>query len=203
MSERLNHLLAMRGIAARRKCDELIKSGAVRVNGKVVTEPGTQVEPGRDKVTVRGRPLPGPVALRYLMLNKPIGVVTTLDDPEGRRTVADYLPVGVRLFPIGRLDTDTSGLLLFTNDGDLAHHLMHPRYGVNKVYRVQTDRPASPDQIRRLSAGVEIEPGVVTGPAEVRLRNSDEDRPTIEISIREGRYRQVRRMCEALSLIHI
>ncbi|HYM81418.1 MAG TPA: pseudouridine synthase [Candidatus Limnocylindria bacterium] len=193
-------MLASRGIGARRKCDALIQAGSVRVNGRVIREPGTQVEPERDRVEVHGRLIPGQSRMRYLMLNKPVGVLTTLDDPERRRTVREFLPPGPRLFPVGRLDADTSGLLLFTNDGELAHHLMHPRYGLTKVYRAKLDRVPDRDQLRRLSRGVELEPGVVSGPAEVRVRSARPGRPAIEIGIQEGRYRQVRRMCEAVGL---
>jgi pseudouridine synthase len=197
---RLNKLLAMRGIGARRKCDALIQAGSVRVNGTVVREPGTKVEPERDRVLVHGRPIPGRSALRYVMLHKPVGLITTLDDPEGRPTIRGLLPPGPRLFPVGRLDAETSGLLIATNDGDLAHHLMHPRYGVAKVYRVRLDRPPDENQIHRLRTGVAFEPGVVSGPCEVRVRSDRDDRPEIEITLHEGRYRQVRRMCEAVGL---
>jgi 23S rRNA pseudouridine2605 synthase len=172
----------------------------VRVNGTVVREAGVQVEPDRDRIEVHGRPIPGPSAMRYLMVHKPIGVITTLDDPEGRPTVRSLLPPGPRLFPVGRLDAETSGLLIATNDGELAHHLMHPRYGVRKVYRVRTDRPPDAQQIRRLRGGVEFEPRVVSAPCEVRTRNARLERAEIEIALHEGRYRQVRRMCEAVGL---
>src|SRR5439155_15146593 len=200
LSVRLNKLLAQRGLGARRKCDALIQSGVVRVNGVLVTEPGTQVEPGRDRVLVRGRPLPEPAAPRYYALHKPVGVITTLHDPEGRRTVRELLPPGRRLFPIGRLDADTSGLLLLTDDGDLAHHLMHPRYGVEKVYRAWIDRLPDPHQLARLRRGVEFEPGVVSAPARVRVPRPGATDPLLEIALHEGRYRQVRRMCEAVGL---
>jgi len=134
------------------------------------------------------------------MLHKPVGVLTTLSDPEGRRTVRDLLPGGPRLFPVGRLDADSSGLLLLTNDGDLAHHLMHPRYGVRKVYRVRVDALPNADQMRRLRQGVTIERGVATGPADVRLQGARQGRVTLEVVVHEGRYRQVRRMCEAVGL---
>jgi 23S rRNA pseudouridine2605 synthase len=117
MSTRLNKLLSTRGIGARRKCDTIIAEGRVRVNGRVVTEPGTAIEEQRDRVEVDGRALPGAQKQAYFVLNKPVGVITTLDDPQGRRTIADLLPRGQRLFPVGRLDADTSGLLLLTNDG--------------------------------------------------------------------------------------
>ena len=197
---RLNKLLASRGLGARRKCDALIQAGSVRVNGTVVKEPGTQVMPDRDRVEVHGRPIPGRAALRYLMVNKPVGVITTLDDPQGRPTVRTLLPPGPRMFPVGRLDAETSGLIIVTNDGALAHHLMHPRYGVRKVYRARLDRPPDADQIRRLREGVEFEPGIVSAPCEVRVHSARADRAEIEIVLHEGRFRQVRRMCEAVGL---
>ncbi len=200
MSIRLNKLLAQRGIGARRKCDLLIQSGVVRVNGEVVTAPGARVMPELDRVTVRGRPLPAAPARRYLALHKPVGVISTLSDPEGRRTLRDLIPPGQRLFPVGRLDADTSGLLIVTNDGALAHHLMHPRYGVAKHYRVLLDRPPDGGQLRLLREGVEFEPGVVSAPARVRARDATARGGVIEITLHEGRYRQVRRMCETVGL---
>ena len=163
-------------------------------------EPGTKVEPERDRVEVHGRPIPGPSPRRYLMLHKPVGVLTTMSDPEGRRTVHDLLPRGGRLFPVGRLDADTSGLLVVTNDGELAHHLMHPRYGVEKSYRARLDRVPDGGQLRRLREGVEFEPGVTSAPAHVIVRSARPERVEIEITLHEGRHRQVRRMCEAVGL---
>jgi 23S rRNA pseudouridine2605 synthase len=200
VSVRLNKLLAQRGVGARRKCDLLIEQGAVRVNGDVVNEPGAQVEPERDRVTVNGRPLAGAAATRYYVLNKPVGVITTLDDPEGRRTIREFLPPGPRLFPVGRLDADTSGLLILTNDGELAHRLMHPRYGVVKTYRVRLDRAPGPEALRRLQEGVEFEPGVRSSPARVRVLSDELGDALIQVQLHEGRYRQVRRMCEAVGL---
>jgi 23S rRNA pseudouridine2605 synthase len=200
VSVRLNKLLAQRGIGARRKCDALIQSGAVRVNGAVVREPGVAVEPDRDRVEVNGRPLPPREPTAYYVLHKPVGVISTLSDPEGRRTLVDFLPPGRRLFPVGRLDADTSGLLILTSDGELAHHLMHPRYGVTKLYRVHTDRAPSPEMLRRLREGIEFEPGVVSAPARVRVRDTGPGESVIELELHEGRYRQVRRMCEAAGL---
>jgi len=200
MSVRLNKLLAQRGVGARRKCDELIKEGAVRVNGSVVLEPGLQIEPERDRITVRNQPLAGAAVLRHFVLNKPVGVITTLDDPEGRRTIREFLPPAPRLFPVGRLDADTSGLLILTNDGELAHKLMHPRYGVMKVYRVRLDRVPGTEGLRRLQEGVEFEPGVRSAPARVRVLADEPGDAMIEVALHEGRYRQVRRMCEAVGL---
>jgi len=200
MSVRLNKLLAERGIGARRKCDELIASGVVRVNGKVVTELGTQVEPERDRIEVEGRPLPSATPRRTFLFNKPVGVISTLSDPEGRRSLREFMPSGFRLFPVGRLDADTSGLLLLTNDGELAHHLMHPRYGVQKRYRVHADQAPSPAMLRKLQEGIEFEPGEVSAPAQVWIRDSSGGEAVIELALHEGRHRQVRLMCEAAGL---
>jgi len=200
LSIRLNKLLARRGIGARRKCDALIQSGVVRVNDQVVSEPGTQVEPERDRILVRGRPLPAVAELSYYALHKPVGVITTLEDPEGRRTVRELMPPGPRMFPVGRLDADTSGLLVLTNDGDLAHRLMHPRYGVAKTYRVRVERAPDAGQLARLRAGVEFEPGVGSNPAEVRVADPTPGRAIVTLTLHEGRYRQVRRMFEAVGL---
>ena len=200
MSTRLNKLLAERGIGARRKCDEIIQAGRVRVNGVTVSEPGTQVEEGRDKVTVDGRPLQGRSKLVYYVINKPVGVITTLDDPHGRRTIAEFLPRGARVFPVGRLDADTSGLLLLTNDGELANKLMHPSFGVEKFYRVRLDREPSSQQIERLKRGVRFDEGLVSAPARVRRIDPGFDAIMLEVAIHEGRFRQVRKMCEAVGL---
>ena len=200
MSIRLNKLLAQRGIGARRKCDALIESGSVRVNGAVVREPGTAVEPDRDRVEVNGRVLPPREPPAYFVLHKPVGVISTLSDPEGRRTLVEFLPPGRRVFPVGRLDADTSGLLILTSDGELAHHLMHPRYGVTKLYRVHADRAPSPEMLRRLQEGIEFEPGVRSAPARVRVRDTGPGESVIELELHEGRYRQVRRMIEAAGL---
>ena len=200
MTIRLNKLIAYRGLAARRKADELIQGGQVKVNGVLVREPGTMVEEESDRVTVKGKPLPPAQRARWFMLHKPVGVISTVFDPEGRRTVRDLLPTGARVFPVGRLDADTSGLLLLTNDGPLAHHLMHPRYGVEKIYRVRLAEPAQSHHLRRLAQGVRFDEGLVSAPAQVRAIDPGFDAHMIEIRIHEGRFRQVRRMCEAVGL---
>ncbi len=200
MRIRLNKLLATRGVAARRKCDALIASGAVRVNGEVIVAPGAHVDPDHDDVRVNGKRIAGASVHRYFVLNKPVGMISTLSDPQGRRSLRELLPPGPRVFPVGRLDADTSGLLLLTNDGDLAHHLMHPRYGVEKFYRAVVADPPNERQLQRLQRGVMFEPGVRSAPARVRERDPVARGPVIEIAISEGRYRQVRRMCEAVGL---
>src|SRR5262249_6236385 len=156
--------------------------------------------PARDGAGVRGRPPPPRDRLAYYVLHKPVGVISTMSDPEGRRTLRDFQPPGARVFPVGRLDADTSGLLILTNDGPLAHHLMHPRYGVTKLYRVHADRAPSPEMLRRLREGIEFEPGVTSAPARVQVRDETPGESVIELELHEGRYRQVRRMCEAAGL---
>jgi 23S rRNA pseudouridine2605 synthase len=187
---RLNAYLARSGVASRRKADELIKAARVRVNG----EPGqlnTFVERG-DRVEVDGREVSAQ-RLVHLLLHKPPGVVTTASDPQGRPTVVELVDQEVRVVPVGRLDVDTTGALLLTNDGDLAHRLAHPRYEVEKVYEAEVEGEPSDEALRRLAKGVELEDGV-TAPAEVRRV----DPSTIELSIHEGRNRQVRRMLDAV-----
>jgi 23S rRNA pseudouridine2605 synthase len=187
---RLNAFLARAGVASRRKADELIKAGRVQVNG----EPGqlnTFVESGA-VVLVDGKPV-SQQRLAYVLLHKPAGVVTTASDPQGRPTVVDLVEHESRVVPVGRLDVETTGALLLTNDGPLAHRLAHPRYGVEKVYEVETWREPTDDALRRLAEGVELEEGL-TSPARVRRLGA----ARFELVLHEGRNRQVRRMCEAV-----
>ncbi len=196
---RLNRFLAQAGIASRRSADRLIEAGRVTVNGARVSELGTLVLPGRDHVAVDGMAVGALEIPRYVILHKPRGVMTTVRDPQGRPTVIDLLPETrwqARLFPVGRLDFDSEGILLLTNDGTLAHRLLHPRYHVAKCYRVWTAPVARASDVEQLRAGVEIEPGVATRPARVEAGSDG----TLEIEIREGKKRQIRRMCEALGI---
>jgi pseudouridine synthase len=195
---RLNRYLALAGLASRRAADRLIAAGRVAVNGVCPVEPGLLVLAGRDQVLVDGNPVGLAERPVYLMLHKPIGVVTTLEDPQGRRSVKDLLPPErrERVFPVGRLDRDSEGLLLLTNDGELAHRLLHPRYHVEERYQVRTEPAPRPADLEQLRAGVEIEPGLVTRPAVV----GEALGTAFEIQIREGKKRQIRRMCEALGL---
>jgi 23S rRNA pseudouridine2605 synthase len=187
---RLNAYLARAGVASRRKADDLIKAGRVTVNG----EPGqlnTFVE-SRDRVEVDGKPV-AKQRLAYLLLNKPVATVTTASDPQGRPTVVQLVPGEPRVVPVGRLDADTTGALLLTNDGELAHRLAHPRYGVDKSYVVELSRAPSDEQIAQLAAGVELDDGP-TAPAQARRVTKN----AIELTIHEGRNRQVKRMVEAI-----
>src|SRR5215212_6142305 len=187
---RLNAWLARAGVASRRGADELVKAGRVRVNG----EPGrlnTFVE-SRDEVTLDGRPLQLQ-QLTYVLLHKPAGVVTTARDPQGRRTVVDLVERPSRVVPVGRLDADTTGALLLTNDGELAHRLAHPRYEVEKVYEAEVDGRPTDHALRRVREGVLLDDGA-TAPARVRRLG-----PTrVELAIHEGRKHQVKRMLEAV-----
>jgi pseudouridine synthase len=170
----------------------------VKVNGRVVRELGTKADPSADRITVDGRPLPSAETLVYLLLNKPTGVVTTLADPQGRPTVGDLLRgVRRRVFPVGRLDYNSQGLLLLTNDGELALRLTHPRYGVLKTYRVKVRGRPDEEALARLRSGVRLEEGT-TAPAQVRVVEERDKRAWLEISITEGRKHEVRRMCETV-----
>jgi 23S rRNA pseudouridine2605 synthase len=168
----------------------------VRVAGRVVTALGTRIDP-RVVVEVDGTPVAPPAAPTYLLLNKPPGVVTTMRDPQGRRTVADLLPPGPRVVPVGRLDYDTMGALLLTDDGDLAHRLLHPRYGVDKTYRAAIAGRLSADDVRRIAGGMRLDDFRASG-ARVRVMAVRRDRSVVDVTIHEGRNRQVRRMFEAL-----
>jgi 23S rRNA pseudouridine2605 synthase len=198
MEMRLQRFLAQAGVASRRKAEELIVDGRVKVNGQVVTELGSKVDPDRDKVTLAGKRLlvERPV---YLMLNKPRGFVTTMSDPEGRPTVARFLKrAGARVFPVGRLDFNTEGLLICTNDGDLAHALMHPKHEVPKTYHVKLQGMAGPEVVSAWQKGVALDDGTHTAPATVARLGDTGKNAWLEITIREGKNRQIHRMAEAV-----
>ena len=187
---RLNAYLARAGVASRRKADELIKAGRVTVNGEA-GQLNTFVE-RRDQVELDGEPVT-PQQLAYVLLHKPAGTVTTASDPQGRPTVVDLVDLPERVVPVGRLDVDTTGALLLTNDGPLAHRLAHPRYGVEKVYVADVEGRPDEQALRALSEGVELEDGM-TAPATVRCLAPSK----VELALHEGRNRQVRRMLEAV-----
>jgi 23S rRNA pseudouridine2605 synthase len=191
--ERLQKVLAQRGYGSRRSCEELISAGRVRVNGEVAVL-GDRIDPEVDLVEVDGRPAPVRAGLVYYLLNKPAGVVSTAKDTHGRPTVVDLVPDEPRVYPVGRLDAETEGLLLLTNDGELTNRLTHPRYGVEKEYLATVEpAPVSQGSLRRLRDGVELDDGM-TAPARV----SQPDPGLLRLTIHEGRNRQVRRMCEAV-----
>ena len=194
---RLQKFLARAGVASRRGSENLMTAGRVRVNGQVVSELGSRVDPHTDTVTVDGREVHLADCAVTLMLNKPAGYLTTMSDPFGRPTVADLVPVSryPGLFPIGRLDFDTTGILLFSTDGELGNGLLHPRHHVNKSYIARVSGKIDAKQIQRLREGVALEDGM-TLPAEVELIKTNRSSSIVRITIHEGRKRQVRRMCE-------
>ena len=191
--ERLQKVLARVGFGSRRACDELIAAGRVEVNGEPA-EPGRRVDVTRDTVTVDGAPVGVLPDLVYYLLNKPVGVVTTADDPSGRPKVVDLVPSDPRVFPVGRLDVATEGLLLLTNDGELGHRLAHPSHGVEKEYLAEVTGQPGRAAIAQLRRGVVLDDGALTAPAKVSTPSAG----VLRIVIHEGRYRQVRRMLQAV-----
>ena len=195
---RINKFMATCGVASRRKCDELIEKGRVKVNANVCKKLGMQINPEQDLVTVDDRPIRLTNDFVYYMLNKPCNVVTTVSDPNGRPTVMDYMPKGKnRIFPIGRLDYNTSGLLLFTNDGDVAQKLLHPSFEFGKTYIVDIKGDIAEAEIKKLQNGVDIG-DFVTSPAKVEIINKTPATTTLKVVIHEGKNRQVRRMFDAV-----
>jgi 23S rRNA pseudouridine2605 synthase len=190
--ERLQKVLARHGVGSRRVCEELISAGRVTVNGQIA-QLGRRVDPSRDRVTVDGAPIGVRPGLVYYLLNKPAGVVSTASDPQGRPVVTELVPAQTRVHPVGRLDADTEGLLLLTNDGELTFQLTHPRFGVEKEYLVVVEGAPKRGALRQLRQGVLLDDGP-TAPARVALVAPN----TLRITIHEGRNRQVRRMCEAV-----
>jgi len=200
MQERLQKVLAQAGFASRRAAEGMITAGRVAVNGTVVTELGTKVDPDSDVVTLDGKLVAVEKERVYVLLHKPAGYVTTLSDPQGRPLVTDLLKgVSARVFPVGRLDYNTEGLLLLTNDGALANRLAHPRYGVEKEYHVRVRGEVSGEQLAALAGGVALEEGK-TAPAQARVVKGSDNNTWLSLVIHEGRYRQVRRMCEEVGL---
>ena len=185
-------------MASRRTAEELIQAGRVRVNGRVVTQLGTKADPKTDRITIDGRLVRVAGDPLYILLHKPVNVVTTLSDPEGRPTVRALLrEVRTRVFPVGRLDFRSSGLLLLTNDGELALRLTHPRYGMRKTYHVKVKGVPAPETLARLASGVRLEEGR-TAPAEVRVLRSQDGKTWLAITLGEGRKREIRRLCESV-----
>lgn len=200
METRLQKILSAAGIASRRKCEQLIQAGAVEVNGQVVTTLGFKANPDHDMISIRGKQIKIKTNKIVAALHKPKGVITSTSDPAGRKTVIDYVKgINMRVYPVGRLDYHTEGLLLLTNDGELAHKLMHPRYHIAKMYHVTVQGIPHGNKLEKLQRGVQLEE-YMTKPAEVEYEDVDLERnvATISITIHEGRNRQVRRMFEAI-----
>lgn len=197
---RLQKYLAGSGIASRRKCEELIESGKVKVNGEVATL-GTKINPEKDIVEYNGKVIkPKKKEYKYILLNKPIGVVTTADDQFDRETVLDLVKVKERVVPVGRLDMYTSGALILTDDGDFVYKVTHPKHEITKTYTVTLAGIVSKEDILNLEKGVKIDDFYITKPAKARIMKIDEEKKIsrVEITIHEGKNRQVRKMCEAI-----
>lgn len=197
---RLQKYLASCGIASRRKCEELISSGKITVNGEVVTELGTKINPGKDEVKYNGKIVKLEEEKIYILLNKPIGYVTTAKEQFGRDMVLDLVKINKRIVPVGRLDMYTSGALILTNDGDFVNKLTHPSHEIDKTYNVTLKGIVTKEDIESLQNGVEIDDGYVTKPARAKILKIDEEKKIsrVQITIHEGKNRQVRKMCEAI-----
>ncbi|MBQ8132232.1 MAG: rRNA pseudouridine synthase [Bacilli bacterium] len=198
--ERLQKVIAQAGIASRRKAEQMILEGLVKVNGEVVTELGTKVKDS-DEVSINNKPIVKETK-EYYLLNKPRGVVTTTSDDKNRRTVVDLIQTSARIYPIGRLDYDTTGVILLTNDGDFANIIMHPKSNIDKVYVAKLNGIIKGEQINRLKAGVDLD-GQIVKPSRVKLKKVDNEKntSTVEIIIHEGKNHQVKRMFESVGLL--
>lgn len=199
MEERLQKYLANCGVASRRKCEEYIKQGKIKVNGEIVTELGTKINPEKDIIEFENKRIKQNSKHIYILLNKPIGYVTTADDQFGRDTVLDLVKVRERIVPVGRLDMYTSGALILTNDGDFVYKVTHPKHEIEKTYTVTVKGIVQNSEVEQLRQGVKIEE-YTTKPAKVKILKTDteKDISRLEITIHEGKNRQVRKMCEAV-----
>ncbi len=197
---RLQKFLSEAGVASRRKAEELIVNGKIIVNGEIVTELGTKVNPDKDKVVYEGRKIKLEEEKVYILLNKPIGFVTTVKDQFDRDSVVDLVKINKRLVPVGRLDMYTSGALILTNDGDFVYKVTHPKHEIEKTYTVTISGIVTKEEIECLKRGVKIE-DYVTRPAKIKILKTDEEKEQsrLEITIHEGKNRQVRKMCEAIN----
>lgn len=198
MSERLQKYMARCGVASRRKCEELILSGLVKVNGDIVTELGTKVEDNKDIVEFNGNRIFLEEKKVYIMLNKPEGFITTNSDEKGRKTILDIVNVDERIYPIGRLDCDTSGLLLLTNDGDIYNKVIHPRKNIDKTYIAKVRGIFTDEEMDIFRTGVDIG-GYITSDAKIEMLNKLGTNSEVEIKIHEGKNRQVRKMCDVFN----
>lgn len=198
MTERLQKVMSAFGVASRRKCEEMIAAGKVKVNGRLITEPGCKVDKDKDIIEVEGKILRNQEQKLYILLNKPAGYITSVKDQFGRPTVLDLLEgVRTRVFPIGRLDYDTEGLLLLTNDGDLTYRITHPKHNIDKTYRALVCGEVDGEDVKSFAAGLAVE-DYVAAPAVLRIIRYARGNSIVEITIHEGRNRQVRKMCAAI-----
>ncbi|WP_238916073.1 pseudouridine synthase [Clostridium sp. YIM B02555] len=198
MEERLQKFMASCGVASRRKCEELILAGKVKVNGILVSEVGIKIDPAKDLVEYEGKVISKEENKVYIMLNKPEGYISSVKDEKGRPTILDIVKVKERIYPIGRLDYDSSGLLLLTNDGEIYNKIIHPRVELKKKYIAVVQGEISEKDINKFEIGIDIG-GYITAPAELKILSYEKDLSTVEISIHEGKNRQIRKMCAALN----
>ncbi len=198
MEQRINRILSLSGVTSRRKADELIKSGRVSVNGKKIFELGAKAVWGKDSIKLDGKEILGPKKRVYIMLNKPFGYITSMNDPQERPVVTDLIrDIPERLYPVGRLDFDSIGLLILTNDGDFAYRLTHPKYHVARTYKVTIDGGVNEETIERLKNGIQLEDGF-SGASKATLIRQSNNRSIIRITVTRGKNRMVRRMVEAV-----
>ena len=198
MEERLQKYMANCGVASRRKCEEIILSGKVKVNGEIIQQLGTKVKVGIDKVEFNNRIINKEENKVYIMLNKPEGIISSVKDEKDRKTVVDIVNVDERIYPIGRLDYDSSGLLLLTNDGEVYNKIIHPRVEILKKYVAVVEGEFKGHELNRFREGIDIG-GYVTAPAEIKILKYEDGKSTVEIGIHEGKNRQIRKMCSALN----
>lgn len=196
---RLNKYLSNSGIASRRAIDKMIRAGQISVNGKIIDELGTKIDPAKDIIVVNGKKIQKNANTAYIILNKPLNVVSTTSDSYARKTVVDLIDTPLRLYPVGRLDSDSIGLILLTNDGELTHKLTHPKFHISKTYEVKVKGLVTDDKLNRLRNGIRLSDGL-TSPAEIELMHKQGDQAKIQFTIHEGRNRQIRRMCGAVDL---
>lgn len=198
MEERLQKYMASCGVASRRKCEEIILSGRVTVNNQLVTELGSKIDTQIDKVYLDGILIKKEEFKRYIILNKPVGIITSVKDEKNRKTVLDIVDVNERIYPVGRLDYDSSGLLILTNDGDFYNKIIHPRVEINKVYFAKVSGSFTKEDICKFEKGIDIG-GYITAKSRIRVIQKSSKESTVEIMIHEGKNRQIRRMCAALN----
>ncbi|MDK2901136.1 MAG: rRNA synthase [Thermosediminibacterales bacterium] len=200
MKIRIQKFLSRAGVASRRKAEELIKHGQVKVNGKIIESMGVKIDPENDEIKVDNRIVKGNQKKIYIMLNKPKGYISSVSDPFNRPTVIDLIDIDNKdgLHPVGRLDYDSEGLLLLTNDGELTFKLTHPKYEINKTYIVEVKGIPPSQKMHMLSKGIKLEDGLITKPAKVKIKELKNNNAVLEFIIHEGKKRQIRRMCKAI-----
>lgn len=196
---RIQKFLSAQGIASRRSIEKMIAAGRISVNGKIVTVQGTKIDPEKDKIAIDGKQIKRQAELIYYWINKPVGVISAVSNKDGEPTVTELLNINRRVHPVGRLDKDSSGLMLLTNDGELTHRLTHPKYHIDKTYHVRVSGSVSASKLNDLRQGIVLEEGM-TAPAQVEISGKEQHATWLKFIIHEGKHRQIRRMCAAVDL---